>query len=121
MTAPKRITKRDNFLALSRVVVNSNISDDEKVRLSEFISHEIALLDKRHAKSGPTKAQRLNEGVKTDILNTLSDSEGLRATEIANALGLSVQKVTALLRQMVEENLVVREQDKKVVTFRVAE
>jgi predicted transcriptional regulator len=121
MTTPKRVTKRDNFLALSRLVVNSDVSDDEKVRLSEFISHEVSLLDKKHgAKKTPTKTQLENVAVKAEIVDALAATpEGLKATPLAEVVGISVQKCSALLRQLVAAGDVVRTEKGKDVVFSV--
>ena len=119
-----RITKRDNYKALAVGVAQSgDLSDDTVDRLQTFIAHELELLDrKRGSKSAPTKTQVANIEIKEDIATTLSDNgEGMRATDIANFLDLSVQKISALLRQMVADGSVARIQDGKAVTFAPAE
>jgi len=113
----RKVTKRDMFLTMRGVLVGMDGNED----IVAFIDHEIELLDhKANTKPGPTKAQIANDIVKTDILCVLMDSGPRRATEIAGVLGLSVQKVTALLRQMVMADTVERDQDGKVITFRNA-
>jgi uncharacterized protein YidB (DUF937 family) len=59
----------------------------------------ILALDKKSSK--PTKTQVENEGIKAEILEFIA-TEPHTATEIANALGYTVQKVSALLRQLGE-------------------
>jgi len=117
MTA-KRITKRDLFERLFEVVADGDAPDKEL--LCDFINHELVLLAKKHnIKSGPTKTQLENMSIKEDIVNILVDSPdgGFTATHVANALGLTVQKVTALLKQLTIEGRVGRVQDGKKVTF----
>ena len=67
----------------------------------------------------PTKTQKANEGLKAQMLKVLG--EGMTATDAGKAVGISVQKASALLKQMVEAGEVVRVQDKKVVLFKPAE
>ena len=128
-----KTTKRDFFAAISAYFADAPVNMDATLpewadgfedfasKVMGFCAHEDALLTKKHSKSGATKSQKLNEGVKVDILATLDPTEGKRSTEIAAEVGISVQKCTALLRQMVEAGTVVRSVDKKVVTFTAAE
>lgn len=67
----------------------------------------------------PTKKQTENEGIKANIVLTLG--EGQTATQVAQGYGISVQKASALLKQMVDAGTVVRVQDKKTVLFKAAE
>lgn len=109
-----KVTKRDNLLAIFAI-----LSDLGNSELSDFVTSEIALLDKRAAApKKPTKSQRDNAEIKDVIMLLLADvAAPVRATEIAAEMGLSVQKITALLRQLVDDGRVTRHQDKKVVTF----
>jgi len=86
------------------------------------IQHELDLLAKRAGAKG-TNAKRDAEqaSAMATVGIVLEDSdEPMRATAIAEAAGFSVQKVTALLKKMVDAGTVNREQDKKVVTFSLA-
>lgn len=121
--AEKKMTKREMFTTLIGIVGSLKPSDDAEadlaVALIEGLKHEVALLDKRRATSkGDAKKKAEQTATKSAILSVLAEAdEPMRATAIAEAVGVSVQKVTALVRQMVEAGEVVREQDKKVVTF----
>lgn len=81
----------------------------------------VALRDqvaKRNASKSdkPTKAQVANEGVKAQILDALTEPK--RCGDIAKELDLSGQKVSALLRQLVEAGKVTKfEGDKRVTLF----
>ena len=61
----------------------------------EVLTKAITQLDKKSSK--PTKAQLENEGYKAQIADYLDD-EPKTAREIAEALGLTTNKVAALLR-----------------------
>ena len=65
---------------------------------------EIEKLDKRNASrsSKPTKTQLENEPIKEKILELLDGKEATTASVIAEGLEISVQKASALCRQMVE-------------------
>ena len=108
-----KMTKREMFENVLGVLTDAGAD----VVLTDGISHEIDLLDKRDsAKPSKNKNQVANESVKSDILNALAGGYS-RAGEIATYCGQSVQKVSALLRQMVSDGDVVRTEDKKVTTF----
>jgi len=92
----------------------------ENQAMVEFIDHELELLAKKSANKKPTKTQEENEVIKAEILNTL-DENGMTVTEIqskSDVLGnLSNQRVSALLRQLIADNKVVKNVDKKKAYF----
>lgn len=94
------MTNRD-FL---NAVISANISDE----MTDFAKAEIAKLDARNDKRRNTlsKEQKANEGVKEQILAYLANAKNAVASEIAGALDLSTQKVSALCRQLVESGAV---------------
>jgi predicted transcriptional regulator len=105
-----KMTKREKFVLIANVL--GEVGADEA--LVEAMDHEIELLDKRAGKGrGLTKAQKANENVKDDIVIILDAAEaGMTATDIANALGTSVQKVSQLMRQLVAADRVTRNEGK---------
>lgn len=114
-----KVTKREMFemiKSVDGVAVNPE--------MVEFLDHEIELLDKKARNKKPTKTQEENEGIKVEILNVLTN-EGMTVTEIqskSDVLGsLSNQRVSALLRQLVDANVVVKSVDKKKSYFALAE
>lgn len=89
---------------------------------AEHVEKLIALgqsLEKRNtAKSGkPTKTQRENAEVKDAILAKLSSIEGKRCGDIATEVGISGQKCSALLSQLVKTGEVVKTEEKRVALF----
>lgn len=110
-----KMTKRDYFNRLLTIVAGD-------VELEQFITHEIELLDKKSGRKA-TKNQEQNVEVKNEILSVLTN-KGMTVTEIqkeSEILGeLSNQKVSALLRQLVETGEVVKEIDKKKSYFSLA-
>ena len=112
----KKLTKKDHFaalLALAEVQENQTLVD--------FINHELELLSKKNtADRKPTAAQIENEGVKTAILAALTTTpttiSDLQKTH--EEMGeLSNQRISALLRQLIIDNKVVRTEDKKKALF----
>ena len=81
-----------------------------------------ATIAKRNAsKDGerkPTKTQRENADVKVKITECLSHTlQGLRCGEIATEVGISGQKCSALLSQLVKSGEVVKREGEKRVTL----
>ena len=104
------MTKKEMFYKIATVCS----ADAEIV---EFCNHEIALLVKKNSykSTKPTKTQIENEGLKDAILNALD--KPMTATEIGNAVGISVNKASALLSQLKEDNSVTREVIKRKAYF----
>ena len=112
-----KMTQRDYFNEIMAVVDAAGRDD-----LVTFVQGRIEALDKKAAAKKPTKTQEANEGLKARILEVLTD-EGQTVTEVLTALAdgsLSNQKISALLRQMVEDGKVVKFTDKKKSLFKVA-
>ena len=104
------MTKKEMFVKIASVCAN----DSEIV---DFCNHEIELLVKKNSykSTKPTKTQIENEGLKDAILNALD--KPMTATEIGNAVGISVNKASALLSQLKEDNSVTREVVKRKAYF----
>ena len=96
------MTKRE-FLNEVIAVIDGT-SEVDVLELKEFAKAEIVKLDERNASrsSKPTKAQIENEPIKEKILGVLSTGERMVASAIAEKIGISTQKASALCRQLVE-------------------
>lgn len=114
----KAPTQREMFNRIADFLVGVDAPED----MVEFVEGRIAALDKRAGTAkAPTKGQLANEGVKENIVNVLANAnEGMTATAIAKELGMTVQKITALVTQLVKDNIVARDENGKNVTFRLA-
>lgn len=111
------MTKREKFAAMADVLVEAGAPEE----LVEFVGREVALLEKKaSAPRTKTKGQVENEGLKTEVVEMLA-GKAMTATEVADALKVSVQKASALLRQLVASGEVSRTEAKGKVkaTFSV--
>ena len=118
----KKLTKRDRFEALLKL---SEVQADPA--MVEFINHEIDLLSRKNAgDKKPTANQIVNDGYKDIIFAELSANPDKLYTVtdlIKNVDGLgdlTNQRVSALLRQMIEANGVEKIVDKRKSYFRLA-
>lgn len=116
----KKLTKKEKFAMLKEIVVD--MGND---MLVEFIDNEISLLEKKSSKSTQTRTQVENENIKDKIVEVLLGlDKSVTITELQDAneemATYSNQKLSALLKQLVEENRVVRVPDKKKTYFTVA-
>ena len=116
----KKLTKKEKFAMLKEIVVD--MGND---MLVEFIDNEISLLEKKSSKSTQTKTQIENEKIKEKIVVVLENlARPVTITELQKAneemATYNNQKLSALLKQLVEENKVVRVPDKKKTYFTVA-
>lgn len=88
--------------------------DEVKDKLNEMV----AQLDKKTTSSKQTKAQQENEAVKEQMLDLLGKGDLMRATDVAQELGLSSgQKAAALLNALVKEGLAVKVKGEKGATL----
>lgn len=118
MAEIKKLTKKDYFKELKELVI-------DRQDLVDFIDHEIELLTKKGSKSTPTKTQVENEAIKEKIVATLVELDRYATiTDIQNAntelADLSNQKVSALLKQLVDTNVVEKMLDKKKAYFKAS-
>jgi len=123
----KKMTKREvlNYML-------EKYSSDEIV--VSYGTHELELLDKKNSSKGATKVQIENGKVMEVIYNelkaldravTVSDlmenSEVIKNYALEDGTPLRNQKISALLKKLVESKKVIRTEDKKKAYFSVAE
>lgn len=118
----KKITKREKFEMLKALVVDNAM-------LVEFIDHEIELLDKKKSNGNAKANEKMDSQVNlvynalVDLNRAVSTSELIAETdlsELANESGVvSTQKVSALLKKLVDGGKVEKYTDKKKTYFKV--
>lgn len=123
----KRLTKKDYFEMIKGVCA-------DRTDIVDFCNHEIELLSRKNSKSGATKTQKENEIVAnmlveelakigkpitiTDLMNT---SETVKNYTLENGNNLTNQKISAIFKQLVESNKIVKVVDKKKSYFSIGE
>lgn len=114
----KKLTKKDYFKKIMEVCANDS-------NIVAFCEHEIELLEKKNSSKGQTKVQKENEDIKIAIVDALRTiGKAVTITELQasneNMAQYSNQKLSALLKQLVDTNEVVKTTDKKKSFFSVA-
>lgn len=115
-----KITKREVIgMMMNEEVVKANPT------YVAYLENELALLNKKAQNKKATKTQEQNVGIKATILKVLATIGSGTVTDIQNGneelSALSNQKVSALVRQLVESGEVVKTTDKKKSIFSLAE
>ena len=120
----KKMTKKEMFAMVAKVVENSEVAN--KAEMLEFLAHEVELLEKKNSKTGQTKTQKENEILMAQLLEALAEfdrpitvSEFMKESshEVAT---LSNQKLSALLKKLVDSKKVVKAVEKKKSFFSLA-
>ena len=115
-----KITKREVIgMMMNEEVVKANPT------YVAYLENELALLNKKAQNKKATKTQEQNVGIKATILKVLATIGSGTVTDIQNGneelSTFSNQKVSALVRQLVEAGKVVKTVDKKKSIFSLAE
>ena len=119
----KKMTKKEMFAMVLAVVEKSEV--ENKAEMVEFINHEVELLNRKSGKTGQTKTQKENEVLVEQVFVALSEfdkpitvSEFMKESthEVAT---LSNQKLSALLKKLVDSGRVVKTTEKKKSYFSV--
>lgn len=118
----RKPTKRDSFNALLAIPAVAENAD-----LVAFIEHEIELLDKKNsAERKPTAKQTENAGFKSDILGWMENGQLYTVADIVKgvpsivAAGISANRVTAMVTQLVGDGSIVKTVDKRKSFYSLA-
>lgn len=117
-------SKKEVFIMTNMTYVSAveyAIANIDNAEVTEKLSALRDSLVKRNSRKseGMTKTQKENVAIKEAIVEALAESEGMTATEVANAVNISLAKATALLTQLVKADAIKREVEKKVAHFSV--
>jgi hypothetical protein len=118
-SSAKKLTKRDHFNTLLTIPAVS-----ENPVLVDFINHELELLSKKNSTDKkPTATQQANNVLKEAIIDLLVDGNPYTVSqiikEVPECAGLSNQKVSALMVQLVNEGQVEKVIEKRVSYFKL--
>lgn len=121
----KKMTKKEMFTMVKEVVLASG--SEKADEMVAFIDHEVELLVKKSASKSKKETANDVENVRLMgvILETLADSEkGMTVTEVMKSnselANFSNQKVSALMRKLVENGEVVKASEKGKSLFSLA-
>ena len=108
------MTKMTYSVAIDNALAG-NLTDEVVERLHDL---QTQLAKRGSGKKSLTKTQKENEVHKGVILENLrAEADGMTATEVGNSIGVTCQKASAILRQMVEAGTVEKVKAGKVVRF----
>ena len=118
----KKMTKKETINLLIDVLMGNQEVEDMQIFV-DFLVHERELLEKKSSNSGQTKTQKENETIKVKIVETLKGlGKYATITEIQESneeLGAySNQKISALLKQLVDNKEIEKMIDKKKAYFK---
>lgn len=112
------MTKMTYAIAIDNAI-NGNITDEVREKL-EALKVQLAKRNKGERK--PTKTQRENEGLKAEVAEFLRHTlQGMQCKDIAAQFGVSGQKMSALLKQLVDAEIVEKFTEKRVTYFRAVD
>ena len=119
-TKTTKLTKAQKFAMLRAIPAVA-----ENPVLVEFIDHEVELLSKKNsAEKKPTAQQTANAGIQSAILSAMSAEPNrlFTITELIKSVpacaDLTNQRVSALVRQLVDAGKVERTEEKRKAFFR---
>lgn len=115
MANTKKMTKREMF---EQIKANYDLTSEEVA----FIDHELELLAKKNsAEKKPTAVQVANEGIKDAIVDAMEVGKKYTITDLMKSVpacaDLSNQRVSALVRQLVNDEVLVRTEEKRKAYF----
>lgn len=130
-----KMTKKDWFAVVAGIIEDSNV--ENKADVLAFINHEVSLLEKKSERSAVSKTQKANlvtmntikdvlrtldkpvtisELMEFDVLKVYTEEtkDGEREIKMTN------QKLSSLVKKLVDAKEVVRTEEKKKAYFSIA-
>lgn len=102
--------------------INGNLTDETVEKLNAL---KASIAKKNTAERKPTATQKANEEFKVAIANGMEVGKAYTITDLMKSIDaiaeLSNQRVSAIVRQMVESGTLVREEVKRKAFFSLAE
>ena len=113
------MTKREMFAEIRNAVIDN-------AEMVAFIDHEIELLNRKSTSpKKPTKTQMENDAFKAVIVDYLADADASKTikelqAEIAELDGLTNQRITHMLTDLVKAGKLTKEKEKKTPYYSIA-
>ena len=117
-TTAKKLTKKDRFIMLRDMVEAYNPAGADDMLV--FIDEQIALLDRKRTSKKPTANQIANMELADTLLSVLSDTPMTIAdicASHADFKGFTPQKMTSLLRPLIDSGKVEKTMKNKKAHF----
>lgn len=123
----KKMTKKEMFAEIIVMAEGGVLTKALPTEIIEFAQHEIELLENRSGKSGMSKNQKENEVLVEQLYSalveigkpvTISEFQKESNSEVAT---LSNQRISALLKKLMDADRVVRTIEKKKAYFSVVQ
>ena len=117
----KKMTKKDYFTMLLNVKEVKANAD-----LVKFVEHELELLEKKSGSKKQTETQKANEKLMKEVVMALSTCEKavtvseLMKNEMFKDTDYSNQKLSSMLKKLVDNGTVIRTVEKKKAYFSLA-
>lgn len=115
------MTKKMTYAQALEIAITAVEDGEAKDKL---IALKASIEKRNSADRKPTKTQKANEAIKSDILDFLSDGDKYTVTEIMAGVeslnGASNQKASSLVGQLVRAGTVKREEIKRKAYFSLA-
>lgn len=127
MAEVKKITKRDNFMEIRALIINAEmLEDSKKEQYTAFIDHELELLDKKANAKSSSKNTKEQEELMAQIVDTLREiGRGVTISELQKEsekmAEYSNQKLSAMLKKLVDNDQVKKIVDKKKSYFSIVD
>ena len=118
----KKMTKKETINLLIDVLMGNKEVEDVQIFI-DFLTNERKLLEKKSSNSRQTEIQKENKIFKEKIVETLKELNKFSTiTEIQESktelAKLSNQKISALLKQLVDTNVIEKVIEKKKAYFK---
>ena len=117
----KKMTKKEMYAMVIATI--NGVEVENKEEMINFLNHEVDLLNKKSTKSGETKTQKENKVLMEQLKEALGEmTEPVTISELQEkstheVATLSNQKLSALLKKLVESGEVVKTSEKKKSYF----
>ena len=112
------------FRDATGATLNVSLLDGAEAHISALTLYEASSDSPEILSAGndgaPTKTQVANEGIKSAIVEAITGTEPMQAKAIGELVGISSQKASALLKQMVDAGVVVKTVEKAKSYFSLA-
>lgn len=114
------MAKAMTYAEAINLAIEGNLNDEAIERLNA-LKAQLAKRNSSGALKKPTKTQNENEQFKVKIVDFLTEEvDGMTATEVGSALGVTCQRASAILNQMVKDEVVAKVKEGKVTRFVLA-